>query len=119
MSFLRSLGLTCLAFSLRGLRPVAATEPLCRFLTAARWLDKKTNRIKLQAFKLRDTESGLSVYRTQGVAMSRVWRIGRLLASGTREGVLHGRADLRARDVLDMNLGLRRGPIPSLHVDVT
>jgi len=118
MNFLLQLRLIWLAFSLRGRRPVAAADPLCRYLTSPRWLDKKSGHVKPQAFKLRNTESTLSVYRIGGVRLARVWRIGRAIASGSREGVLHGRADFRAQDALDLNLGFRLGRIPSLHLEI-
>ena len=63
-------------------------------------------------------EASLSVYRTQGVARTRLWRIGRLIASGTRAGVLYGRAELDVGEVHNVKLKFKAGHLPSLHVDV-
>lgn len=90
---------------------------MSRSLTSKRWLDRKNNGVKHHAFMPRE-DGCTSVYRTLGLKDVRLLRIGRAVAPGTHERVLHGRAVILVRDVTDVNLSLKRGWVPSLHIDI-
>src|SRR2546428_7673444 len=88
--FLRQLSITWLGCSLRGYSVIRDQEPIIRYLTQRRWLDRNS-RVKSQAFMPR-SDGRLSVFRTQGIGEARIWHLGGLIAAGSHEGCLAGAA---------------------------
>lgn len=120
---LRQWWLYWLAFSLRGSSDIAPAEPLSRFITSERWIDRKQNTVKGNAFMPRlNGLLGTSIYRSYGVSGRRLWRIGEFLSKGTYENVLHGRAVITAAQIASVkqtSLSLKSdGRLPSLHRDI-
>jgi hypothetical protein len=118
MRFLNQLRLIWLGFSLRGRKPVAASEALSRYLTVKNWVDRAKNRVKASAF-MPGRDGCTSVYRKLGADDAKLWRIGAFVAAGSHKGVLHGMAVIAASDVQAVGLALKLGWLPSLHVDIT
>lgn len=120
--YLRQLRLALLDFSLFGGRKLAATEPLSRFIIAKQWVDWKKRAPKAQAFMPRNHGGyGTSVYRSGSVSMQRLTRIGRLIASGTRDRTLYGRTVITPQDVAVKSknrVWISTSRSPSLHRDI-
>jgi hypothetical protein len=89
--FLTGLLERSLAFSLRGNSSVAFGEPLSRFVTTKRWVDRTRQkpRAREQAFLPR-ADGETSVYRRKLLSDRRHLRIGRLIAAGGHDGTLYG-----------------------------
>lgn len=58
------------------------------------------------------------MYRVLNKRDDALWRLGMLIASGTRAGLLHGQAELIARKATTCGLNFELGRIPSIHLDV-
>lgn len=119
--YLRLLKLRLYEFSLNGHTQIEPSERLNRFITVKRWVDKE-NKPKQQAFlPALNGDFGTSVYRSKGASVERLLRIGRLIAGGTKDKVLFGRAVIRAEKITSAKpvpLSLKGAVIPGLHRDL-
>lgn len=47
-----------------------------------------------------------------------MWRLGRCIAAGSREGILHGQAAVTANKITNCGLDVRRDHRPTTHVSI-
>jgi hypothetical protein len=120
--YLRQFKLRLLEFSHRAYEPIHDSETLSRFITSRGWFDRKKRIVLASAFMPRANGIwGTSIYRSHGTTLERLWKIGRMIADGTHDRVLYGRAVISANKVTSyepVKMSLRGSVLPSLHRDI-
>jgi hypothetical protein len=107
-----------IVFSLRGRETIRDDESIRRFLTSKSWIDRKTSKVKPVAFLPRKMERGTSVHRVLDKSEEALWELGHLIASGTRDGILYGQADVRVAPVRAAGLDLVKDRFPGTHAEI-
>ncbi len=82
---------------------VAPDELLARYITSSRWLHKRDQTVKQDAFIPPNYE--LSVTRHLQLTEEDIWKIGRKIVEGTPRS-LHGRADVETSHVIAQSLNV-------------
>lgn len=88
---------------------VAESESLARFLFSDRFFARTTGRVKWRAFDPPENLE-LSVFRTDGMTVEDIWRLGRERAGAVRNESPRARADLGATDVRAQKLDVTAAP---------
>ncbi len=95
---------------------ISGEETVSRFLLSRKNYGKEKRSVHFRAF-IPNKHGQTSVYRITGISDSEIWRIGEVFVlnpinqkNGSR--TLHGRGDIKAKDVIDVNLTLKPNPNP-------
>jgi len=88
---------------------VADAELLSRFITSSRWI-RHNKTVKPDAF-IPHPYPDLSVTRHKELTNEQLWQIGQEIADA-RPTMLHGRADITAKEVRQQKLEVEAKPVP-------
>ena len=82
---------------------VAPNELLARYIVSSKWLHKKDQTVKQDAFMPQESSLELSVTRHLNFSEEDIWEVGKRVASKISR-VLHGRADVETVHILAQGL---------------
>lgn len=91
---------------------------LARFLLYKGYYRRESRRVMHQAF-MPNREGAVSVFRTDDLSESDIWRIGRALVADPQGKPLHGRAEITVSVPLGMGLQVDADAAPSRHANIT
>ena len=100
-------------------KTVSNREFLTRYLLSKRFFSRKNNRVTRQAF-MPPANMKLSVFRIDKLPEFKIWKIGeKRVASKTQPPRnIHGRADIKASNVLETGLRIFPDNIPPRHANI-
>lgn len=84
---------------------VAPSELVARFLLYSNCYASLAKRVKYPAF-LPARDMNTSVFRVSTLSENEIWKIGKDDVAKKREKKLHGRADIKAKDILEVGLAV-------------
>jgi hypothetical protein len=97
---------------------ITAQEALARFITSKRWYSREKNVVKPQAF-MPPPDLRLSVFRIDNLSESEIWKIGfkKVISNMNQPRNLHGRADIQALKISQINLQINPDNTPPIHAN--
>jgi len=100
-------------------REINSQEIISRYLTSKKWYSRVNDIVKPQAF-MPPPDLRFSVYRTDNLSESEIWKIGlkKVIAKMKKPKTLYGRADIRALNILEINLQIVPDNKPLRHANI-
>ena len=100
-------------------KKINGQEVIARYITSKRWYSRTKNVVKPQAF-MPPPDLRLSVFRIDNLSEPEIWKIGfeKVIAKMNQHKNLHGRADIRALNILETNLQINPDNIPPRHASI-
>ena len=100
-------------------KEINSREPIARYITTKRWYSREKNVVKPQAF-MPPPDLRLSVFRIDNLSEPEIWKIGftKVIGKMNQPRTLHGRADIQALNILEINLQVNPDNIPPRHANI-
>jgi hypothetical protein len=100
-------------------KEIDGQETIARYLTSKRWYSREKNVVKPQAF-MPPPDLRLSVFRIDNLLEPEIWKIGfkKVIGNMNQPRNLHGRADIQALNILQINLQINPDNTPPRHANI-